>query len=153
MNRVGIFACAGSGMALAVFAWFLSDTPDALSGVSGDMVSRSAGVALLGIALVAAGLMFRAAMRVERNSTSAATRPQASEYRRGFGTRKAQRQRGVAEQTPVAVEKGTTLPRCEIERLHDRLRNRTGQTVTRNRDIAKRRLMQCDLDQHELAPR
>ena len=161
MNRVGIYASAGSGMALATLAWFLSTTPGALSGTSSDMVSRSAGVALLGVALVSAGLIFRTAMHAQPKSTSAGTRSRASEYRRGFGGGKAQRQpgvivalrRAVAEQTRVAPETGTTLPRAEIERLQERLCNRTGQTVARNRDIAERRSMRGDRDQHELAPR
>jgi hypothetical protein len=160
MNRVRIYASAGSGMALATLAWFLSTTPGALSGVSSDMVSRSAGVALLGVALVSAGLIFRTAMHAEAKSTSAGTRSRASEYRGGFGG-KAQRQpgvivalrRAVAEQTRVARETGTTLPWAEIERLQDRLCNRTGQTVARNRDIAERRSMRGDRDQHDLAPR
>lgn len=151
MNRVGIFACAGSGIALAALAWFLSDTPGALSGISNEMVSRSAGVALLGIALVAAGLMLHAAMRADQKSTSATSRPQAREYRRGFG-RKPQRQRAVVEQMLAAVEISPTLPRAEIERLQEILRNRTARTIPGNHDMAKRPFLRSGVDHHGLSP-
>ena len=170
MNRVRIFAGAGAGLALAALGWFLSDSPNALSDVSTNMMSRSAGLALLGIAMVAAGLVFRAAMRAEQKPASATTRPQASEYRRGFGDRvvRAQAQlrqptqrgvvvslrRAVAEQgkEPVTGDMGTVLPVAEIERLQDMLHNRAAQLVVRNADMAKRRFMRSGVDLHGLAP-
>src|SRR5215469_6389105 len=84
MNRVRIFVPAAAGTALAALAWFLANVPCALPSISTDMVSRSVGVALLGMALIAAGAVFRAAMRAERKSASIGTRPQAREYRNGF---------------------------------------------------------------------
>jgi hypothetical protein len=135
------------------------------------MVSRSAGLALLGIAMVAAGLVFRAAMRAERKPATATTRPQASEYRRGFGDRvvRAQAQlrqptqrgvvvslrRAVAEQgkeVVTAADMGTVLPAAEIERLQDMLHNRAAQLVTRKADMATRRFLRNGVDLHGLAP-
>jgi len=170
MNRVRIFAFAGLGMALAALGWFLSDAHVALLDLSDNVLSRSAGVALLGIAMVAIGLVFRAAMVAEQRPASATTRPQASEYRRGFGDRvvRAQAQlrqptqrgvvvslrRAVAEQgkTPAPVETGTMLPNAEIERLQDLLHNRAAQLCARNADMAKRRFMRSGVDLHGLAP-
>ena len=175
MNRVRIFACAGAGVALAALGWFLSDAPDALTAVPASMLSRSAGLTLLGIAMVAAGLVFRAAMRAERKPASAqystTGRPQASEYRRGFGDRvvRAQAQlrqptqrgvvvslrRAVAEQGKelvTAADMGTVLPAAEIERLQDMLHNRAAQLVTRKADMATRRFLRNGVDLHGLAP-
>jgi hypothetical protein len=170
MNRVRIFACAGAGLALAALGWFLSDTDAALPDISASVLSRSAGLALLGIAMVTAGLVFRAAMRAELKPASATTRPQASEYRRGFGNRvvRAQAQlrqptqrgvvvslrRAVAEQgqAPVAGDTGTVLPMAEIERLQDMLHDRAAQLVARNADMAKRRFLRSGVDLHGLAP-
>lgn len=170
MNRVRIFACAGAGLALAALGWLLSDAPDALTGVSASMLSRSAGLAMLGLAMMAAGLVFRAAMRAEQRPASAMIRPQASEYRRGFGDRavRAQAQlrpptqrgvvvslrRAVAEQgsAPSAADTSSVLPTAEIERLQDMLHDRAAQLVARNADMAKRRFMRSGVDLHGLAP-
>jgi len=162
MNRVRIFACAGTGLVLAAMAWFLSDGANPLADVSPDMLSRSAGVALLGVVLATAGLVFRAAMRVERKPASAMIRPHASEYRRGFDDRahvKARPRRpverglvialraAVAEQgkTPATFASDAPLPMAEIERLQHMLRNRA-------MEMTKRRLMRSGVDQHGLAP-
>jgi hypothetical protein len=170
MNRVRIFAYAGAGLALATLGWFLSDMPSTLPDLSVGMLSRSAGLALLGIAMITAGLVFRAAMRAELKPASATTRPQASEYRRGFGDRvvRAQAQlrqptqrgvvvslrRAVAEQgqTPVAGDTSTVLPTAEIARLQDMLHDRAAQLVARNADMAKRRFLRSGVDLHGLAP-
>jgi len=174
MNRVRIFACAGAGLALAALGWLLSDAPDALTDFSGNLLSRSAGLALLGCAMVAAGLVFRAAMRAERKPASAQDsvggRPLASEYRRGFGDRvvRAQAQlrqptqrgvvvslrRAVAEQGKAAAasDTSTVLPNAEIERLQQLLHNRAAQLSVRNADMAKRRFMRSGVDLHGLAP-
>jgi hypothetical protein len=170
MKRVTIIACARTGTALAALACFLSTAPDALPDVSADLLSRSTGLAVLGIALVAAGLAFRAAMRTEPNPVSAPVRPHASEYRRGFKGRVARAQlhrpeasqrgvvvalrRAVAEQgkAAAAVETGATLPVREIEQLQDMLRNRISKAVARNADMAKRTLSRGDADPHGLAP-
>jgi hypothetical protein len=171
MNRVRIFACAGAGIALSALGWFLSDAPTAFSNVSADILSRSTGVAMLGVSLVAAGLVFRAAMLAERKPLSAMTRPQASEYRRGFGERavRAQAQlrqptqrgvvvslrRAVAEHDNEIVSEadmGTVLPASEIERLQDLLHSRAAQLCARNADVAKRRFMRSGVDLHGLAP-
>lgn len=170
MNRVRIFACAGAGMALSALGWFLSDAQTAFSSVSADMLSRSTGVAMLGVSLVAAGLVFRAAMLAEQKPLSAMTRPQASEYRRRFGERavRAQAQlrqptqrgvvvslrRAVAEQGKEVspADMGTMLPASEIERLQDLLHSRAAQLCARNADMAKRRFMRSGVDLHGLAP-
>jgi hypothetical protein len=170
MNRVRIFACAGAGMALSALGWFLSDSGIAFSGVSTDVLSRSTGVAMLGVSLVAAGLVFRAAMLAQQEPRTSAARLRHSEYRRGFGDRviRAQAQlrqptqrgvvvslrRAVAERgsdlSPADV--GATLPASEIERLQDLLHNRAAQLVARNAHVAKRRFMRSGVDLHGLAP-
>jgi hypothetical protein len=158
MDRARIFVSAGIGVALAALGWLLPASFGA-ANLSVDMLSRSAGVALLGLGLVAAGLAFRAAMRAEQKPTSATTRPQASEYRRGFANRVigAKRQpvqrgaivalrRSLRAQTPAGTESGTTLAAAEIERLENMLLNRTAER-------ARRWSMHRDADQHGLAPR
>lgn len=170
MNRVRVFACAGAGLTLAALGWFLSDIHGAMPDISANVLSRSAGLTLLGIAMVAAGLVFRAAMRAEQKPASATTRPQASEYRRGFGDRvvRAQAQlrqptprgvvvslrRAVAEQgkEPVTGDTSTVLPMAEIERLQEMLHSRAAQLVARNADMAKRRFLRNGVDLHGLAP-
>jgi hypothetical protein len=157
-------------MALSALGWFLSDAGTAFSSVSTDMLSRSTGVAMLGVSLVAAGLVFRAAMLAEQKPRTPETRLRHSEYRRGFGDRviRAQAQlrqptqrgvvvslrRAVAEQgsdvSPADV--GTMIPASEIERLQDLLHNRAAQLVARNAGAAKRRFMRSGVDLHGLAP-
>ena len=170
MNRVRIFAFAWLGMALAALGWFLSDAHAGLLELSDNVLSRSAGLALLGVAMVATGLVFRAAMLAEQRPASATIRPRDSEYRRGFGDRaiRAQAQlrqpiqrgvvvslrRAVAEQgnTPAPADSSTMLPNAEIERLQDLLHNRAAQLCARNADMAKRRFMRSGVDLHGLAP-
>lgn len=171
MNQVRIFASAGAGLALAALAWRLSDAPGALVDVSADMLNRSAGVALLGIAMIAAGLVFRAATRVEQKPGSTSTRcPQTSEYRRGFDARLVRAQpeprramqrgvivslrRAVAEQgnAPAPIETGPMLPMTEIERLQNMLQSRAAQRRAHNAVMAKRRISRGDVDLHGLAP-
>jgi hypothetical protein len=171
MDRVRIFACAGAGMALTALGWFASDAQSVLPDVSADMLSRSTGVTMLGFSMLAAGLVFRAAMIAEKKQPSITTRPQASEYRRGFGDRvvRAQAQlrpptqrgvvvslrQAVAEQGTEIVspaDMGTVLPPSEIERLQDLLHDRAAQLVARNADVAKRRFMRSGVDLHGLAP-
>lgn len=170
MNRVRIFACAGAGVVLSALGWFLSDAETAFASVSPDMLNRSTGVAMLGLSMVAAGLVFRAAMLAERKPRAPATRLQHSEYRRGFGDRvvraraqlRAPTERGVVVSLRRAVAEqgsdlppadiGTMLPASEIERLQDLLHNRAEQLVARNADVAKRRFMRSGVDLHGLAP-
>jgi hypothetical protein len=171
MDRVRIFACAGTGMALSALGWFVSDAQSAFSNVSTDMLSRSTGVAMLGVSLVAAGLVFRAAMLAEQKPQTPETKLQKSEYHRGFGDRvvRAQAQlrqptqrgvvvslrRAVAEQGTEIIspaDMGTVLPASEIERLQELLHNRAAQLVARNADVAKRRFMRSGVDLHNLAP-
>lgn len=166
MNRVRIFACAGAGLALAALGWCL---PDA-QGVSAATLSRSAGLALLGIAMVAAGLVFRAAIQVGKTPAAAKARPQASEFRRGFGIGKkagakqalarqlhssnvVELRRAVAEQAQKAepVPVGVALPADEIERLQDMLHSRAAALRARNADQAKRRFLRSGVDVHGFA--
>lgn len=165
MTRVRIFACAGAGLALAALGWCL---PDA-QGVSAATVSRSAGLALLGIAMVLAGLVFRAAMRVGKAPAATNTRPKASEFRRGFdrkvGTKRAPARQplhngNVVELRRAVVEQaqrdelapvGVTLPADEIERLQDMLHSRAAALRARNADQAKRRFLRSGVDVHGFA--
>jgi hypothetical protein len=158
-------------MALSALGWFVSRSPATLPGVSTDMLTRSTGVAMLGVSLVAAGLVFRASMLAEQKPKAPANPPRASEYRRGFSERvvRAQAQlrqptqrgvvvslrRAVAEQGTEIVsvaDMGTVLPASEIERLQDLLHNRAAQLVARNSDMAKRQFMRSGVDLHGLAP-
>ena len=168
MIRVRIFACAGAGMALAALGWFLTNAHDVVPDASATMLSRSAGLVLLGIAMLATGLVFRAAMAKQHVSTG--PRLQTSEYRRGFADRKVRAQaqlrqptqrgvvvslrRAVAEHGKASDEApaGTVLPSAEIERLQDMLHSRAAQLCLRNADMAKRRFMRSGVDLHGLAP-
>ncbi|HEY1504131.1 MAG TPA: hypothetical protein VGF92_07515 [Stellaceae bacterium] len=157
-------------MVLTALAWFLPDATNAPVQVSAGMLSRSAGVALLGLAMVAAGVVFRAATRVEPEQALAMARPRASEYRRGFGDRairaKAQprqpTQRGVvvslrravAEQANVPpIETALCLPQAEVARLQRMLQDRRAQLNARNAAMAERRFTRNDDDPHDPAPR
>jgi hypothetical protein len=171
MHRVRIFACAGMGLVLATLGWLLSNAPDALTDVPANMLSRSAGLALLGVSIVAAGLVFRAAIRTTVKPALATTRLRASEYRRGFGNRvvRAQAQprqptqrgvvvslrRATAEQAkePTPADMGTKLAAAEIERLQAMLHSRAAQLLTRKTDMATRRFLRNGVDLHGLAPR
>ena len=170
MIQVRIFACAGAGMTLAALGWFLTDTHGVLPDVvSANVLSRSAGLALLGVAMLAAGLAFRAAM--VKPPVVEGPRPRDSEYRRGFADRKprgAQAQprrptergvvvslrRAVAEQGNRAakIPDATMLPPREIERLQDMLQIRAAQLCARNAEVAKRRFMRSGVDLHGLTP-
>lgn len=168
MNRVRIFVCVGTGLALAALGLFLTATPHAVAEVTTDMLSRSAGLVLLGLAMIAIGLAFRAATHAEQKPASTASRPQTSEYRRGFSKARAQAQlrqstrrgvvvslrRAVAEQgiEPARVETGTALPMTEIERLQTMLHNRLARLTTHDVDMTKRPCTRSGIDLHDLAP-
>lgn len=168
MNRVRIFGYAGTGLVLAAFGWFLTATPHAAAEVTTDTLSRSAGLALLGLAMIAIGLAFRAATHVEQKPASTASHPQTSEYRRGFSKARAQAQlrqstqrgvvvslrRAVAEQgiEPIRVETGTALPMTEIERLQTMLHSRVARLTPHNADMTKRPSTRSGIDLHDFAP-
>lgn len=171
MTQVRIFASAGVGLALAALAWPLSGAPGFFEDVSADTLNRSAGVALLGVAMIAAGLVFRVVTRAEQAPPPAATRrPRISEYRRGFDARLGPAQaesrramprgvivslrRAVAEQgnAPAPVEASPMLPVREIERLQNMLYNRAAQRHMHNTDTTERRFTRSDVDLHSLAP-
>ena len=158
MNRLTIFAFAGAGQILAALAWFLAAKPGAPATISAELLSRSAGVVLLGFVLIAAGMVFRTALRAEQKPSAATTGRRASEYRRGFGdravrTRAQPTQRdsvrslrgAVVErgQRPILAATGTTPPMAEIERLHDKLHRRAAQTSAPNK--------RHGIDEHDLA--
>ena len=166
MHRVKIIACAGTGTVLAAMASLLSAVPGILSNLSSDLLSRSAGLALLGIALIAAGLAFWAAARAEQKPTASITRPQASEYRRGFGDgfvplASLRRPAGRCVVTPLRRaaakegdprEPGIVLSIAETERLRDILRRRAARLGARNADLAERRFMRSTVHPRGLAP-
>jgi hypothetical protein len=162
MNRVRIFTAASLGLALAALGWLLSEWPGALADISADTLSRSAGVALLGLVLLATGLVF-VATRSDKRPAATATRPQASEYRRGFRHDKVQTpawrrqamQRGdVIAMRRVIAERGdraaadpaTKLSAAEVVRLQAMLHHRTA-------EMAKRSFSRSGVDQHGLTPR
>lgn len=167
MNRVKIFACAAAGMALAMLGLCLPAVDDLPAGT----VSRSVGVALFGVAMVAAGLVFRAAMRTRKLPSSKAAL-EASEFRRGFdkgakGTKQAAAlqaarerevvvalRRAVAEQAqrPAGEPAGLNLPADQIERLQDMLHSRAEALRARNAKQAKRHFLKSGVDTHGLAP-
>ena len=167
MNRVRIFACAGAGLALAALGWCLPET----TGLSAATVSRSAGLALLGFAMVAAGLVFRAAMRAGKTVPPLKAPRQPSEFRRGFDKRAkagmkqskprafAQDEvvvalrRAVAEQAqqPQPVPAGVNLSADQVERLQDMLHSRAAELRTRNAQAAKRQFLRSGVDVHGLA--
>ena len=169
MNRVRIFACAGAGLALAALGWCL---PEA-TGLSAATVSRSAGLALLGFAMVAAGLVFRAAMRASKTVAPLRATQQPSEFRRGFDKRAkagvkqpaarafAQNdvvvalRRAVAEQAqqPQPVPVGVNLSADQVERLQDMLHSRAAELRTRNTEAAKRQFLRSGVDIHGLVRR
>ncbi|HWE74544.1 MAG TPA: hypothetical protein VG328_15375 [Stellaceae bacterium] len=169
MDRVRIFACAGAGVALSALGWFAASAQATLPEVSVDALSRSTGVALLGFSMLAAGLVFRAAIQGEKKAPE--SRPQAREFRRGFGdcAVRAQAQlrqptqrgvvvslrRAVAEQGTEFVspaDTGTALPASEIERLQDLLRDRAAHLVACKTDMAKRSFMRSGVDLHGITP-
>lgn len=134
MSQVRMFACAGAGLALATLGWLMV----AVDGMSAGLLSRSAGVALFGAAMLAASLVFRAAMR-SSESPAARTATGAGEFRRGFDRRAkvprpgmrassqkeivvALRRAVAAEaQRPQAYAASVTLSANQIERIHSLL--------------------------------
>lgn len=163
MNRVRIFACAGAGLALAALGWYLPESV----GISAAMVSRSAGLALFGIAMVAAGLVFRAAMLSAKLPAARKEGASRSEFRRGFdkkGKAGVKRiagenevvvalRRAVAEQAqqPLPVPAALSLPPDQVERLQEMLHSRAAALRARNAEQAKRRFLRSGVDVHGLA--
>jgi hypothetical protein len=169
MTRVRIFAYAAAGLALAALGWCLSDAHAAFAGMSAVPLSRSAGLILFGVAMVAAGLVFRAAMTAPKTTTPVNAPLRAGEFRRGFGDRvvraKAQlrqpTQREVVvklrhavaaqERAPQVFAGSTTLPPAELARLHDLLCNHAEQLRSRHAEQAKRHFLRSGVDVHGLA--
>jgi hypothetical protein len=156
-------------LALAALGWCLAGAHARFADVSAALVGRSAGLILFGIAMAAAGLVFRAAMTASRAAPVKAAPLHASEFRRGFGDRivraKAQlRQptqrevvvelrRAVAaqertSQKPAAIE---TLPAAEIARLQSLLHKRAAHLRSRHAEQAKRLFLRSGVDGHGLA--
>lgn len=162
MNRVRIFACAGAGLALAALGWFLP----ASDGVSAAMISRSAGLALFGVAMVAAGLVFRSAMLSVKLPAALKEHPSRSEFRSGFAKKRkagAKRiadqnevvvalRRAVAAQTPepLPAPAALSLPPDQVERLQEMLHSRAAALRARNAEQAKRRFLRSGVDIHGL---
>lgn len=84
MTRVRMFVCAAAGLTLAAVAWCLPALQVQAVELSPSLLGRWVGVALLGFAMVAAGLVFRAAMKVPQPAPAPKTRLRTSEFRRGF---------------------------------------------------------------------
>jgi hypothetical protein len=152
MNQLMIFVCVGAGLFFAALAWVLAALPGAPVPISADMLSRSAGVALLGFVLIATGAVFRSALAAEQKPASGERGPRSREYRRGFRERAvrthAQSWRDDSVPTlrcavlkhgqmPVQARADTTLAMADLERLHDLLQRRAAQTNARNgrRDV------------------
>jgi hypothetical protein len=170
MTRVRIFACAGAGLALVAIGWCLSTVQSIAVEGTDALLGRSAGLALFGIAMVAAGLAFRTAMAVPK-APEIVERRLMGEFRRGFAkTGKAipaakaptgaaayqpsQHEVVVAlrrvvvaraSQEPTAPE--VTLPTGEVERLQELLYGRAAQLRTRTQQ-ARRRFLDSGVDVH-----
>ncbi|HLI22582.1 MAG TPA: hypothetical protein VKV32_15765 [Stellaceae bacterium] len=159
-----IFACAVLGSAFASLGWCLPQGDGLPIGILG----RSAGLALFGLAMLAAGLVFRAAIRSDKPSTVKVS-PAASEFRRGFdkspqaSKRPASRRehsevvvtlrRALAAQAqrPQADIAGVDLPADQVERLRNMLHGRAAMLRARNAEQAKRRFLRNGVDIHGLA--
>ncbi|HVA13877.1 MAG TPA: hypothetical protein VNF99_11555 [Stellaceae bacterium] len=162
-----IFACAAAGSALAALGWCL---PDLHSGAAEGMtalVGRSIGLALFGVAMVAAGLVFRIAMKPPKAALAPVVRPATGEFRRGFAARgKAPPARKPSEgevvvalrravagqgQMPQQPPPAAPFPPRELERLQDLLHRRAAQMRARKDEQAKRRFLHSGVDIHGLA--
>jgi hypothetical protein len=175
MTRVRIFACAGAGLALVAIGWCLSTLHSAAVEGLDTSLSRSGGLALFGIAMVAAGLAFRAAMMVPK-APETVERRRDSEFRRGFAkTGKAPARSAAAQQpsqhevvvalrravvaqatqptatSPETTSPEATLPTGEVERLQELLHSRAAQLRNRNTQQARRRFLDSGVDVHGLA--
>lgn len=87
MTRVRMFVCAAAGLTLAAVAWSLPSLEAQAVVTSPAVLSRWFGVALLGVAMVAAGLVFRSAMTAPKTPVAPPVHRRTSEFRRGFALR------------------------------------------------------------------
>jgi hypothetical protein len=163
MTRVKVFAGAGAGLVFAAVGWCLAASQDTLTAISAAWLGRSAGLAMLGFAMLATGLVFRWAMAAPKAPTLQA-RLATSEFRRGFGNKvtrakamprqPTQREvivalrRAVAAQAgePTAAPIGTILPAREAQGLQQLLHSRAAQLYACNADEASRRLPRGGID-------
>ena len=168
MTRMRIFAYAAAGLALAALGWCFSHAHSALPGMSAALMSRSAGLILLGAAMVAAGLVFRAAMTAPETTSSGNSPLRSSEFRRGFNDRvvraraqfrqPTQREVVVTLRHAVAAEarapqisaRSTILPPAKLARLQNSLRDRAAQLRARRAKQAKRHFLRSGVDVHGL---
>jgi hypothetical protein len=170
MTRVRIFACAGAGLALVAIGWCLSTVQSIAVGGMDTLLSRSAGLALFGIAMVAAGLAFRTAMAVPK-APEIVERRLMGEFRRGFAKtgkriptakppayQPSQHEVVVALRRAVAAQASQepaapelTLPSSEVEKLQDLLYGRAAQLRVPNTEQAERRFLNSGVDVHGLA--
>jgi hypothetical protein len=161
MTRVRIYGSAATGLALAAMGWW---TPTVIAGgVQGDL-SRSAGLALLGTALLGAGITFRWATRAPVIKTPSEGK-QNSEFRQGFAAEASRPVVGIGRDNVVQLRHATlaqaqiavpepepSLPNEEVERLKDLLHARAAKLRERNGDMAKRHFLRSGVDAHSLAP-
>lgn len=118
MTRVRMFVCAAAGLTLAAVAWCLPNLQAQAVEMSPSLLGRWVGVALLGIAMVAAGLVFRAAMKLPKPEPSPKVRLKTSEFRRGFArgdkTGRAQAARDQAFPPSAYRPRGERLTEGEV---------------------------------------
>lgn len=168
--RLRIFIGAAAGLALAALAWRLADIEAPVAMLSSVVPTRSSGVALLGVAMVAAGLMFYVAMAQSRTAESPPALPRTGEFRRGFAAasgatrptnppprlRPSEKvvamRRTLAEQArlPAARAEETPLPE-DFQRLRQPLHARAARLRARYAVLAKRRFLNGGENGHERA--
>ena len=162
MTRMRIFVAAGTALALAALGWCLSDAHGGFDRVSAALLSRSAGLVLLGLALVAAGLIFRAATMVPRTVRTAPAARRTSEFRRGFGHKPQQRharERDIivalrraaahrASETGASTPSDASLPPEQLARLRTLVGDRAARLRSRDAEIAKRQFLRSGIDGH-----
>lgn len=168
MTRTRVTVCAAAGLALAGLTAGLPDVQAWAGTLSSAILGRAAGVALLGLAMIATGLVFRWAMAPAPVS-STPVHPATSEFRRGFASRGEPRfdrvparpavPRGViALRQAVLTQAATarlramsaTPPQTDIKRLQDLLQSRVVQLVPRAGEPAPRRFRQDFVERHDL---
>lgn len=166
MTRTRIAICAVASLALAGLAAWLPEVQTWAATVSSEMLGRAAGVALLGLAMIATGLVFRWAMAMPPVS-SPPVHHSTSEFRRGFASRNEPPFDRAPARPPVprgvialrqAVLTQASLQRTrttnatpaltDVKHLQDLLQSRVVQLAPRNGEPA-RRFRQDFVERHD----
>ena len=163
MIRMRVSIAAAAGVSLAALAWFLPDVQFYTAAGSSDAVGRAIGVALLGSAMIAVGLVFRWAM-AEPEALSTPTHRRGSEFRRGFAERSeprlkrpvarpnvprgviALRQAILTEASKRRAPLGEAMPTGDIKRLQELLQSRVAQLGTRDVASIQPRILRNNVD-------